>query len=302
VSAEVRDEKGNLVPDGTQVQFSASLGVLRDTVVATSAGIARTQITSSSLPGLATITATLPGAPAFGEVRITFTDDPEMLRQRSNTYLFRSDQYLAYSADWRCIEAVSSQQQAEIVLGGLRLQARSYQYRLDDDVVVAEDALLSRGKRQLSVQRLRYYPRRDEGQAVIFTGDGKVEEFVFKVPLWEREPLTVGRPDAYAYIDLSASELLFVADSAVLLPGERIQFRRAKMYVAGQKLINLPMYDLNFRTGEALGQQIIGVNSGGLTLDLPFYYVCLPGQWVLCACDMRRGWGVRCMQYAPAGR
>ena len=277
VSAEVRDERGNLVPDGTQVQFSASLGVLRDTVVATSAGIARTQITSSSLPGLATITATLPGATAFGEVRITFTDDPEMLRQRSNTYLFRSDQYLAYSADWRCIEAVSSQQQAEIVLGGLRLQARSYQYRLDDDVVVAEDALLSRGKRQLSVQRLRYYPRRDEGQAVIFTGDGKVEEFVFKVPLWEREPLTVGRPDAYAYIDLSASELLFVADSAVLLPGERIQFRRAKMYVAGQKLINLPMYDLNFRTGEALGQQIIGVNSGGLTLDLPFYYVVSPG-------------------------
>jgi len=185
VSAEVRDEKGNLVPDGTQVQFSASLGVLRDTVVATSAGIARTQITSSSLPGLATITATLPGATAFGEVRITFTDDPEMLKQRSNTFLFLSAQYLAYSADWRCIEAVSSQQQAEIVLGGLRLQARSYQYKLDDEVVVAEDALLSRGKRQLSVQRLRYYPRRDEGQAVIFTGDGKVEEFSFKGPFWE---------------------------------------------------------------------------------------------------------------------
>jgi len=276
VSAEVRDEKGNLVPDGTQVQFSASLGVLRDTLVSTSAGIARTQITSSSLPGVATITATLPGASAFEEIRITFTDDPEMLRQRANTYLFSSPQYLAYSADWQCIEAVSSEQKAEIVVGALRLQARSYQYRLDEDLVIAEWAVLSRGKRSLSAERLRYYPRRDEGQAVIVTEDGQIREVAFKGSFWEQEPVAVSRPDAYAYTDLSASELLFVADSAVLLPGERIQFRRAKMYVAGQKLLTLPMYDLNFRTGEALGQQIIGVNSGGLTIDLPFYYVVSP--------------------------
>lgn len=276
VSAEVRDEKGNLVPDGTQVQFSASLGVLRETVVSTSAGIARTQITSASLPGVATITATVPGASAFEETRITFTDDPEMLRQRIHTYLFGSPQYLAYSADWRCVEAVSSEQKAELVVGNVRLQARSYQYRLDDDLIVAEGATLTRGKRVLVAERLRYYPRRDEGQAVSVGEDGQVREIAFRGPLWEQEPVTVSRPDAYTYTDLSASELLFVADSAVLLPGERIQFRHVKMYVAGQKLLTMPMYDLSFRTGEVLGQQIVGVHSGGLTLDLPFYYVVSP--------------------------
>lgn len=276
VSAEVRDEKGNLVPDGTQVQFSASLGVLRDTIVSTSAGIARTQITSASVPGVATITATVPGASAFEEIRITFTDDPEMLKQRINTYLFGSPQYLAYSADWQCIEAVSSEQKAEMTLGNLRLQARSYQYRLDEDLLIAEGAVLTRGKRSLTAERLRYYPRRDEGQAVVVSEDGQVREVAFKGPLWEQEPVTISRPDAYTYTDLSASELLFVADSAVLLPGERIQFRRAKIYVAGEKLLTLPMYDLSFRTGEALGQQLVGVNSGGLTLDLPFYYTVSP--------------------------
>ncbi|GIV20247.1 MAG: hypothetical protein KatS3mg023_1998 [Armatimonadota bacterium] len=276
VSAEVRDDKGNLVPDGTQVQFSASLGVLRETVVSTSAGIARTQITSASLPGVATITATVPRASAFEETRITFTDDPEMLRQRINTYLFSSPQYLAYSADWRCIEAVSSEQKAEVAVGNLRLQARSYQYRLDEDLLVAEGAILSRGKRSLVAERLRYSPRRDEGQAVILTEDGQVREIAFKGPLWEQEPVIVSRPDAYAYTDLSASELLFVANSAVLLPGERIQFRHVKMYVAGEKLLTLPMYDLSFRSGEVLGQQIVGVHSGGVTLDLPFYYAVSP--------------------------
>ncbi len=275
VSAEVRDDRGNLVPDGTQVQFNTTLGVLRDTVVSTSAGIARTQLTSATLPGVATVTVTIPGASAFEETRVTFTDDPEMLRQRVNTYLFTSPQYLAYSADWRCVEAISSEQKAEVVVGNLRLQARSYQYRLDEDLLIAEEAVLTRGKRSIVAQKLRYYPRRDEGQAVLVE-DGQIREVTFKSPLWEQEPVTYSRPDAYTYTDLSTSELLFVADSAVLLPGERIQFRHVKMYVAGQKLLSVPMYDLSFRTGEALGQQIVGVNSGGLTIDLPFYYVVSP--------------------------
>ncbi|MGC8784646.1 MAG: invasin domain 3-containing protein [Armatimonadota bacterium] len=275
LSAEVRDDKGNLVPDGTQVQFSTSSGVLRDAVVGTSAGIARTQLTSATLPGVATITATIPGASAFEEIRVTFTDDPEMLRQRVNTYLFTSSQYLAYSVDWRTVEAVSSEQKAEVVIGNLRLQARSYQYRLDDDLLVAEGAILTRGKRTLVAERVRYSPRRDEGQAVIVE-NGQIREVVFKGAFWEQEPVVISRADAYTYTDLSTSELLFVAESAVLLPGERIQFRHAKMYVAGQKLLTMPMYDLSFRSGEALGQQIVGVNSGGLTLDLPFYYMVSP--------------------------
>ncbi|MGQ9488556.1 MAG: invasin domain 3-containing protein [Armatimonadota bacterium] len=275
VSAEVRDDRGSLVPDGTQVQFSASLGILRDTVVSTSAGIARTQLTSATLPGVATITATIPGASAFEEIRVTFTDDPEMLRQRVNLYLFASPQYLAYSADWRCVEALSAEQKAEVVIGNLRLQARSYQYRLDEDLLIAQEAVLTRGKRTLTAEKLRYYPRRDEGQAVLVE-NGQVREVVFKGPLWEQEPVIASRTDAYTYTDLSASELLFVADSVVLLPGERIQFRRAKLYVAGQKLLSVPMYDLSFRSGDALGQQIVGVNSGGLTVDLPFYYMVSP--------------------------
>lgn len=275
LSAEVRDDRGNLVPDGTQVQFSASSGVLRDSMVSTTAGIARTQLTSATLPGVATITATIPGASAFEEIRVTFTDDPEMLRQRVNTYLFTSSQYLAYSADWRTLEAVSSEQKAEVVVGNLRLQARSYQYRLDEDLLVAEGAILTRGKRTLVAERVRYYPRRDEGQAVVIE-NGLIREVVFRGPFWEQEPVVVSSPGAYTYTDLSTSELLFVAESAVLLPGERIQFRHAKMYVAGQKLLTMPMYDLSFRSGEALGQQIVGVNSGGLTIDLPFYYVVSP--------------------------
>ncbi|GBC95708.1 hypothetical protein HRbin16_01501 [bacterium HR16] len=275
LSAEVRDDRGNLVPDGTQVQFSASSGVLRDSMISTTAGIARTQLTSATLPGVATITATIPGASAFEEIRVTFTDDPEMLRQRVNTYLFTSSQYLAYSADWRTLEAVSSEQKAEVVVGNLRLQARSYQYRLDEDLLVAEGAILTRGKRTLVAERVRYYPRRDEGQAVVIE-NGLIREVVFRGPFWEQEPVVVSSPGAYTYTDLSTSELLFVAESAVLLPGERIQFRHAKMYVAGQKLLTMPMYDLSFRSGEALGQQIVGVNSGGLTIDLPFYYVVSP--------------------------
>ena len=275
ISAEVRDDRGNLVPDGTQVQFSTSSGVLRDTVVVTSAGTARTQLTSSAVPGIATITATVPGASAFAEVRLAFTDDPEMLRQRVSTYLFSSSQYLAYSVGWRCVEAVSSEQKAEMIVGNVRLQARSYQYRLDDDLLIAEGAVLTRGKRMLVAERLRYSPRRDEGQAVIVE-DERVREVIFKGPLWEQEPVTVSKPDAYAYIDLSASELLFVVDSALLIPGERVQFRNAKLYVAGQKLLTLPMYDLSFRTGEPLGQQIIGINSGGLSIDLPLYYMVSP--------------------------
>ncbi|MDW8103851.1 MAG: Ig-like domain-containing protein [Armatimonadota bacterium] len=274
VSAEVRDSKGNLVPDGTQVQFSTTLGLLRDSVVSTSAGVARTQLTSATLPGVATVTATIPGAAAFEEAKVTFTDDPEMLRQRANTYLFTSSQYLAYSADWRYVEAVSSDQRAEVVIGNVRLQARSYQYRLDEDLLVAEEAVLTRGKRALVAERLRYSPRRDEGQALLVE-DGQVREVAFKGPFWEQEPIAA-RLDAYIYADLSASELLFVADSAVLVPGERIQFRNAKIYIAGQRVLTLPMYDLSFRTGEALGQQIVGVNSGGLTLDLPFYYTVSP--------------------------
>lgn len=275
LSAEVRDERGNLVPDGTQVQFATSLGTLQDTLVRTVAGVARTQLTSSTLPGVATITVTIPGASALGETQVTFTDDPNVLRRGVSTYLFSSPQYLAYSADWRCVEAISSEGKAEFVAGGMRVLARSYQYRLDEDLLVAEGAVMTRGKQTLRAERLRYSPRRDEGQAVLIE-DEKVHEVLLRGPLWQKEPLTASRPDAYLYLDLSGSELLFTAESAVLLPGERIQFRHVKVYMAGERMLSLPMYDLNFRTGEALGQQIVGLNASGITLDLPLYYAVSP--------------------------
>ena len=55
-------------------------------------------------------------------------------------------------------------------------------------------------------------------------------------------------------------------------PTSQIQFRRATIYSDGRKLLSLMYHVMPVNTDQIFGQQLLGVGSAGLFVNVPFYY------------------------------
>ena len=79
ITARLRDNRGNLVPDGTQVIFDTTLGSFRERVVTTSDGYARAVLIAGDVPGIARVKASALQFNAIGESDVEFVGDRSLL-------------------------------------------------------------------------------------------------------------------------------------------------------------------------------------------------------------------------------
>lgn len=277
IIAEVRDRDGKFVPDGTEVHFTASLGVIED-VGATSAGVARVKLVSSDIPGSCIVTAAWAEGQAAARITVEFGERAPS--PRGPEYIeVAADEYLAYSADYKVIEALGN---VRIRHRNLELEAHEAQIDLDRNRVVARSLNRSNPlKVHTATEVLNgdlFASDLSSSSALLLSSDlGGVRRINLAStgsPLVEGE--VVYQPEEFDFKDITDSGILVRAREAVVFVNDRIQFHRAAIFVDGKRMISFPFYVFPLTGFLPEDEQYLGYSTGGLRLSLPLYYSLSP--------------------------
>ena len=277
ITAEVRDRDGNLVPDGAEVRFTASLGVIDDTA-ATAAGTARAKLISADISGTCVITASWVEGQAVAQLEVTFGEQAAGI-QGPEYIDVDADDYVAYSIDHKVLEA----------LGNVRIRYRSLELEAyEAQVNLTKGRIVARGQDSEHPVRIK-------------TADGVIEGNLFSCDIMAFRGLLLSAktggvqvldvskgtptispeeahylPEEFDIVRLADSAILVRAKAATIFPNEKILFKRANVYLEAKRTISMPNYVLSLTGYPEEGQQYVGYSTGGLTLNLPFYYALSP--------------------------
>lgn len=293
ITATVRDSTGRTVPDGTQVMFQTDLGTLRDSVVTTVNGFARTVLVASGTPGYAHITAT---AVRGDSVPSTFVYEfvaNKALLKAATTYIeVVSSTSLLYSLDNKFITAsgpanpaIPSQKNGGVSVryGDIRVVAEDIQLSQDYELR-ARRATLTVGKGPSQYFQSLYltlntgmgigigpYKTRRPTMVAAFGTRGIVYLAQDDNGKWTVAPDQM----RYMALDISpegliprktpvpAGQLDFAqledstsmigAKKAIVFPRREIQFQRADVYVQSARVLHVPLYDLQLTQNQQPG-------------------------------------------------
>ncbi len=280
VTATVQDSGGHAAPDGTSVRFTTTLGTLTPDTASTTAGVARVSLTSVTTAGTARVTAAAFGSGLQGTsanaASVEFTADRESLFDKDARWI-RIDcpHYLVYSADSHIIEAQGKNRSAHLDYKALDITADALQVDLETQTVLARNAVLQRGRHTLRVSEIRYDLLNGSGIGILadtaeaVTVTGLTLEAVQQPADAAQLPLL---SNPYRFVDLSASRVVVSARAITADPTSQIQFRRATIYSDGRKLLSVMYHVMPMNTDQIFGQQLVGVGSAGIFVNVPFYY------------------------------
>lgn len=294
VTARVRDKEGRFVPDGTEIRFSASMGVIEESAL-TSAGSARAKLVSSEIPGTSVVSAIWVEGQAAATLSVEIGDSP-VVPEGPNYICIRADKYLAFSSDYQTIEALGN---VTIRYRGLELTA--YEAQID----VTANRVVARGESR-------------DNPLALKTVSGLVSGDFFACELWGTDGILLsvahGRPrrvdmskglpvvtdespayipDGFSFVDISTSSVVIRASEVTVFVGEKMHFRNMRLYIDGKRTLALPYYLVSFSGGDLESGQYLGYGTGGITLNLPLYYSLTPSSSgaVLVRHGDRTGWG-----------
>ncbi len=276
ISAEIRDSDGKFAPDGTEVRFTASLGEIEE-VSEVRAGVARVRLMSSNVPGTSTVTATWLEGQAVSRMMVQFGG---ATMPKGPEYIdVRADHYMAYSVDHQALEAIGN---VRIKYRSLQLEAQSVQIDLARSRIVAKSGgpdspvRLISGKEVFEASMFTCDLYASQG-LMISAQKGKVQSLMVTGNKWSLGPdQTSYLPEEFDFKDLSDSGILIRAKQATVFPNDKIQFRNANVFVDGKKMLSLPLYVLSLTDYQPDGGQYVGYSTGGITVNLPFYYALTP--------------------------
>lgn len=267
ITAEVRDRSGNLVPDGTEVRFTTTLGTI-DPLAMTQAGRARVNLTSAAAPGIAEISAN--SGQAFRPYRVLFLSEGQRGPERPNVIPIIAE-YIAYSADMHIIEATGH---VTIRLGSATILADQAQLNVDQNVLVAESAAgspgltITDGKTTWIAQRMRYEWPLSRG---VMDQNGELYEFLGPPLLLGKKQTDPLQPNTFQMVDLEDTLMWVTAKRAALFPNQRIHFRKAELRPAGKKVLSLPYQTTTLSSSLNETDQYLGLGTQGVLVDLPYY-------------------------------
>ncbi len=297
ITAEVRDDSGNLVPDGTQVVFDTSLGTFRDRAVRTQNGFARATLVASSTPGMGKVRATALAYNAVRDLEVDFVADKSLLSGSTEYIELVSKNALQYSIQHGTLTASSPNR-------GVVLQFRDVQIECDDVQVVvqryevkARHAKLTIGKVTNEYEdlffRLNYKKGFGTGtievtRPVIKTNGaiaiptGSVTKSIFGVvDITQNSAVEhVGDFDRryFQFVDLSSSISTVDAKKAVAYPAKEIQFHKASIKVGGMTVMSLPLYQISASdTNPIITDQFLSVSNNQVAVNYPYYLGLAPG-------------------------
>lgn len=296
ITAEIRDASGQLVSDGTLVTFTTSLGSI-DASVATKSGVARARLASGEVVGTATISAWVAGTPAVGNIKVEFLAPGTEIPHESFVSI-SSSSYLIYDTEKQLVSGTGG---VRFLHRGLVITAEDAQFEVQPLIlrcrmsIAGTPIVISRGEKTLDASFLYYDVTHMNGYAVITGDEGHLRRVQFR-----GADLTVQPTEedlSSSYFDFIESEeppsVLIRSDRIVVLPRDKIQFHKARVYVDGKKLVSIPLQVIPLSSGGAEMSNYIGWGANGLRVDVPLFYSLSPE--FVGSVHMRRGesagWG-----------
>ena len=280
VTATVQDSGGHAAPDGTSVRFTTTLGTLTPDTASTTSGVARVSLTSVSTSGTARVTAAAFGSSLQGTsssgASVEFTADRESLFDKDARWI-RVDcpHYLIYSADTHIIEAEGKNRSAHLSYKSLDITADALQVDLQTQTVLAKDAVLQRGRHTMRAAEVRFDLLSQSGIAVLAGTAEAVTVTGSDLEAMQQPTDPASLPllnNPYRFVNLADSRVVVAARAITADPSSQIQFRRATIYSDGRKLLSMMYHVMPINTDQIFGQQLIGVGSSGVYVNVPFYY------------------------------
>lgn len=268
VLVTVLDGAGAPVSDGTAVHLSTSAGDITP-VVYTSGGRATGILTASELPQIATINAIAEGVSGSVQVEFSSSSDYEEAAAAARTIRMTGGS-LAYSVEKDVVVGSSG---VTIEYKGLTIQANGAQVRQRSGRILAEgEVSVRRDEKTLTADAITCDIRDDRIRLLDWGDQSAVRTFGV------RNLESVGAENAsppdrgFAPLANVDGRTWIVSERLVLIPGEKILFFKAAIYVGDLKVITLPYYSYSYSRRESILQQVRYTSSEGILVDLPLYY------------------------------
>ena len=267
ITAKITDALGSPVRDGTEVTFITTLGTIDPPRARTSGGLARAELRSTTA-GTAEVSVLVEGQ---REVTvIEFVGAAVKPSPRPAPMIKIQAKYVAYSADHDCITATDH---ARAEHGALVIEAGNLQYEVSRGMLKAQHGVrVTSGGKTLEGERACYHVMTCDG--VLLRAQEGVERVAFRADdLAAPAPEPFGESASFLPTDTSDTNTWIVAREVVVFPSDRIQFTDARLYVGDRRIFSLPHYVAPLHGQRSLLNQIFSISStGGLNLDMPFYY------------------------------
>jgi hypothetical protein len=275
VTAEIRDESGNLVPDGTGVRFTTSAGSFRAEEGRTVGGIARVVLVAPDAPGVVTVKASSIANETVNTADIEFVGDRSMLTTARQYVDVSCTESLFFSSEIKVISAGGKGRAAVLKYRDVHIEASDMQVDLNQMRVLAQDAKLSVGETTIECDFLRYglVSRRGVAIATVEGRKGGYEIVGGSTKLSDNGV----QPTEFVFADVGRAPSSIHAERIVAFPGRETQFYHAKMYVGDTKVMSFPLYSLSASSqGGLFTDQIVGVQNGGVQINYPHYLQLSP--------------------------
>ncbi|MDI9636764.1 invasin domain 3-containing protein [Geitlerinema splendidum] len=316
ITAQVRDQSGSVVPNGTQVVFDTSIGSFRDRIVTTQNGYARAVLVSGDVPGIARIRASVLRFNAAGDLEVEFVANRSMLSAAREFVEVVGSDSLIYSVDDRIIEATGDNRGAMLKYRDIEITADDLQLRVQAYEVNARRAIIKIAGKTYEFEDIHFKLNRRTGfgtaNARIPVADPS-KTGVFGLPISYREEFRLyeisaeglkvpeKRPDlrVMAFQDISASVSMISAKKAVAYPRKEVQFHKADVKVAHQTVMQVPLFKVSVNTSSpVITEQFFNVSNNNVAVNYPYYLSLKPGETSL----LRARWGSNYSTGAGASR
>ncbi|HEY3268919.1 MAG TPA: invasin domain 3-containing protein [Armatimonadota bacterium] len=275
ITAEVRDRDGHLIAGDQTVRFSTTMGNI-EAAAAARGGQASVRLTSSTIPGSATVTATCGHAAA--DVTVIFTAKPIASEDTARAIVVRAD-YLLYNDYEETLDAAGN---VAVRIGAVTIKADRAQVSFTRSVVIAESQAgasalkITKGKETIAADRLRYDWVAMTGYASGLTEPAR-GVFTFTTLTMELKKALGAIPaDTFRLRSLTPSPLAIRASRVVYLPGNEVQFSHARIMLNGKNRLTLPYHVIPLGSSRTTAAQYIGLGSRGPLLDIPYYVAASP--------------------------
>lgn len=289
VTASVRDSSGNLVPDGTQVVFDTTLGTFREKVLSTRNGTVRAILVAGSVAGFSKVRASAVRLNAAAETDVEFVRDRSMLSSVKDFIEVVGQDTLWYSVTDRIIEATGAQKTAHLKYRDIEIFAEDMQLQVQQYSVVARKARLKIGTFEHEFDELFFILNRRKGfgtatiQIPVPGTEGETRAFFGLVEVGNGAIIypPQSRPDVrqLRFANISESVSKVSAKKAVAYPRSEVQFHKADVRLADQRLMQLPLFRVNIHdSSPVITEQWVNVSNNSLALNYPYYLSLKPGE------------------------
>ena len=143
ISIEARNNDGSVVPDGTKILLTTTLGTFREQVVTINGGRGQAILTAGNIPGTAKITATeLNNQSNPSTLEVIFVSSKEKLASASDYISINVPSRFEYHLESRSLTGAGSKQTSTGVFRETAFKCDDVQYLIDSGELRAKNAIL----------------------------------------------------------------------------------------------------------------------------------------------------------------